>query len=247
MATTTKTDPALYRVTTARPARSRRPAVAVLAVLAGLALLTLGIALGRGSVDQPGASPSEREARDDLPSVRTEGDDRTERGAVTAATGFLHALTNRRFVTDPAVRAATIRHIVIPADRNRLAAQSGERSRPAGAGDPLAAAFAPEDGSVWRLAPIGYRIDDFTGDTAVVEVWAVQVTAGTGSADVPAAATWTTTRLPLQWTAAGWKLDLTRATTTPGPTPGAGPAAQSPDLDVVAADGRFTEYRHVVQ
>jgi hypothetical protein len=70
------------------------------------------------------------------------------------------------------------------------------------------------------------------------------VTAGTGTVDVPATATWTTTRLPLLWTQAGWKLDLAAATVAPGPTPGMGPMAQSSDLEVIAADGQFEEYRH---
>jgi len=209
-------------------------------------LLTLGIALGRGS--EGGRAPAPAHAQyDNQPAGRTAGSDRTTTGAVTAATADLTQLTSRAYVSDPAVRAETIRAIGLPADRDRLATRAADPTRPGAPGDPLAAAFAPPDGSAWRLTPIGYRLDSFTINRAVVEIWAVQVTAGAGTVDVPASATWTTTRLPLVWAEGAWRLDLAAATTTPGPTPGAGPVAQSPDLDVIAADRRFEVYGHVVR
>ena len=242
---TTRTAPPVWRVTTARRARSARPALAVGASLAALVLLTVGIALGRASAGGDTSSPPPASGRQSVEQPgRTTGSDRTEHGAVTAATAYLAALSTRAYITDPIARADTIRAIVVPADRDRLATQAASATGPAGAGSPLAAAFGPARSSVWRLAPAGYRLDTFTTDRAVVEIWAVQVTAGTGTVDVPATATWTTTRLPLLWTEDGWRLDLVAASTTPGPTPGMGPMAQSSDLEVIAADGQFEEYRH---
>lgn len=242
---TTRTAPPVWRVTTAHRARSARPALAVGASLAALVLLTVGIALGRASAggDAQSPPPASSQQETERPG-RTTGRDRTGHGAVTAATDYLAALTTRAYITDPGARADTIRAIVVPADRDRLATQAEEATGTAGAGNPLAAAFGPRRSTVWRLTPAGYRLDTFTTDRAVVEIWAVQVTAGAGTIDVPATATWTTTRLPLLWTEAGWKLDLAVATTTPGPTPGMGPMAQSSDLEVIAADGQFEEYRH---
>lgn len=245
-AATTTRDQSVWHVTTARRARSRRPALAVVAGLCALALLTVGIALGRGSVEDPAPVPAISPHADDH-HARTADAGRTETGAVATATNFLTTLTSRPYVSDPIFRAETLRAIALPDDRDRLADRARDAARPGAPGDPLGAAFAPPDISAWRFVPLGYRIDAFTGGRAVVEIWAVQVTAGAGTVDVPATATWTTTRLPLVWAESAWKLDVARASTEPGPTPGAGPAAQSADLDVIAADQRFEEYRHDVR
>jgi hypothetical protein len=242
---TTRPAPPVWRVTTARRAHSARPALAVGASLGALVLLTVGITLGRASGGGHAASPKSEFGQQGVERPgRTTGSDRTEHGAVAAATAYLAALSTRAYITDPIARADTIRAIVVPADRDRLATQAADATGAAGSGSALAAAFGPPRSSAWRLAPAGYRLDTFTTDRAVVEIWAVQVTAGTGTVDVPATATWTTTRLPLLWTQAGWKLDLAAATVAPGPTPGMGPMAQSSDLEVIAADGQFEEYRH---
>lgn len=243
---TTRHAPPVWRVTTARRARSARPALAVGAFLGALVVLTVGIALGRASTGGDGQSPPPTSGQQQgvARSRHTTGSDRTEHGAVVAATAYLGALSTRAYITDPVARADIIQAIVVPVDRDRLATQAAGATGTAGAGSPLAAAFGPPRSSAWRLAPAGYRLDTFTTDRAVVEIWAVQVTAGTGPVHVPATATWTTTRLPLLWTQAGWKLDLGAATVVAGPTPGMGPMAQSSDLEVIAADGRFEEYRH---
>lgn len=250
---TTRPAPPVWRVTTARRSRSARPALAVCAALTALALVTLGIALGRASVGDGPTPPVPRSAGDgDERNAGTRMGQHTERGAVAAATDYLAVLSSRGFIADPAVRTDAIRAIVVPADRDRLAAQgagTGDTARsdgdvPAGA---IGAAFGPANSTAWRTTPLGWRFDSFSSERAVVEVWAVQVSAGAGQVDVPAAATWTTTRLPLQWVEGDWKLDLAAAATIPGPTPGLGQLAQSPDLEVIAADGQFQEYRHVPQ
>ena len=170
---------------------------------------------------------------------------------MAAATDYLALLSARGFITDPAVRADTIRAIALPADRDQLAAQADGSGGPTGSTDSdvpagaIGAAFGPASSTAWRTTPVGWRIDTFTAERAVVEVWSVQVSAAAGAVDVPATATWTTTRMPLLWAEGAWKLDLAHAATTPGPTPGMGPLAQSPDLEVIAADRQFQEYRHV--
>jgi hypothetical protein len=247
----TRSDQSVWRVTTARRSRSARPALALCAALAALALGTLGIVLGRASAAGDPAPPVPPSiSGDDEQDSGTSGGQRTEEGAVAAATDYLAVLSSRGFIADPAVRTDALMAIVVPADRDRLAAQAADTRDTAGSrGDvptgAIGAAFGPAHSTAWRTAPLGWRIDTFTTERAVVEVWSVQVSAGAGQVDVPAAATWTTTRMPLQWAEGAWKLDLADAVTTAGPTPGMGPLAQSPDLEVIAADGQFEEYRHV--
>jgi hypothetical protein len=249
----TRSDPSVWRVTAARRTRSARPAIAVCAALAALVLLTFGIALGRASVGDDPTPPSPPSVPSGQRGAAANGaSQHTESGAVASATDYLAVLFSRGFITNPAVRADAIRAIAVPADRSRLAAQAGERSRTDSTdgdvpGGTIGAAFGPVNSTAWRTTPVGWRLDTFTAERAVVEVWSVQISAGAGQVDVPAASSWTTTVMPLVWAEGAWKLDLSAATTTPGPTPGLGPFAQSPDLEVIAADGQFKEYRHVVE
>jgi hypothetical protein len=238
-----------------RPGRSRKPLAAVaVAVVAALLLITLGIALGRASVsprplDNGGTAPPSRDfigPRATVDGVGV-GWKRSADGAVAAATAYLVGINGRSYVADAAKRRRIVTAIAVPDQREALAGRAGAIVRPRAPGDPFAAAFAAKQMSAWRLVPLGYRVESYDEHAAVVSVWAVQVSAGVGSANVPATARWSTTTLPLRWAENDWKLDVAAARSAAGPSPGAAPGAQSSDLDVIAVDGSFAEYAHAAR
>ena len=239
------------RITHVRPPRrtKRRQSVAVLVVLGILA----GVASASGWVAPRSATtraPTARARRRGTSRATPAGDGlpgwpRTDAGAVAAATAYLMSLNTRGAVSDPTARAAVVRAIAVPEQRDALADQvRARRRRPTGPGDLFAAAFADERSSAWRMVPVGYRVDAYDDSSARISVWTVQVIAGVGSANVPATALWATTTLPLQWHEDTWKLDLANATGELGPAPGLGRLPLSSDLDVIAADQGFREYGH---
>ena len=238
------------RITHVRPPRrtKRRQSVALLVVLGILAGVALGIGLGRASVrDDPstdGTGSSQRDESSEPAGDGLPGWPRTDAGAVAAATAYLMSLNTRGAVSDPTARAAVVRAIALPEQRDALADQSAIAASPTGPGDLFAAAFADERSSAWRMVPVGYRVDAYDDSSARISVWTVQVIAGVGSANVPATALWATTTLPLQWHEDTWKLDLANATGELGPAPGLGRLPLSSDLDVIAADQGFREYGH---
>jgi hypothetical protein len=240
-----------------RPGRGRKPlrtAAVAVAVVAALLLITLGIALGRASVaprplDNGGTAPPSHGfigPRATVDGVGV-GWERSADGAVAAATAYLVGINGRSYVADAEKRRRILTAIAVPDRREALAGRAGAIVRPQAPGDPFAAAFAAKQTSAWRLVPLGYRLESYDEHATVVSVWAVQVTAGVGSANVPATARWSTTTLPLRWAENDWKLDLAAARGAPGPSPGAAPGAQSSDLDVIAVDGSFAEYAHAAR
>jgi len=234
--------------------RSPRRSAAVAAIIvAALLLIALGIALGRASVlhrpPDSGASPPRNDSvgpRAGVDGVGV-GWQRSVDGAVAAATEYLVGINSRAYVANAPKRRRIVTAIAVPDQRTALSGQAGEVVRPEAPGEPFAAAFAAPKASAWRLVPLGYRVESYEDNAAVISVWSVQVTAGVGSANVPATARWSTTTLPLRWAENDWKLDFPAARSTPGPSPGIAPGAQSSDLDVIATDGSFEEYTHAAR
>lgn len=223
------------------PAPGRRLAVAAAAAVVAVLLVAIGAVLGRGSAEQPTLGAAPQEAAAGVPEIRPPGPGRTREGAVAAATAYLLRITSRGYVTDPAERRRTVRDIAIPSARDDLLQRLGDRAAPP-PGDPFAAAYAPPRSSAWRTVPVGHRVVAFTGGSAVVEIWNVQLAAGPGSAAVPAIATWAVATMPLVWVDGGWRLDFDRARSVPGPTPATAAGTLSSDLEVAAADTRFARY-----
>jgi len=227
----------------------RRAALIVLLLIVALALVTVGIGLGRASKADDSRSgvndgrvttSTSTDTTDDVPV----GWSRTEDGAVGAAVAYLALLNSRGYVTSPETRADVVRAIAVPDQRDRIANQVALDTAPASEGDLFAAAFAADGASAWRYVPVGYRIDGYTDNAAQVSVWGVQITAGTGSANVPATSIWGTTRVSLVWAESTWKLDLRAGTSIAGPTPAIRPGTLSSDLEVIAAHNDFGELDH---
>ncbi|GAB3589346.1 hypothetical protein GCM10027446_01440 [Angustibacter peucedani] len=222
---------------TRQDARSWRRRIAWLITL--VALIAAAFALGVRSArpNNRDRTPPGRVASPVTPSADS-GTPKT--AAVEAALNALSGLTSRDFVVDAAARARIIAAVATREDA-AAATRSGQPSGEGGGSGPMAAAFAPESVSAWRLVPVGVRTVGCSDTECTVAVWSVQLSASTGEPAAPARATWATTSLPMVWTdAAGWRLRLSELTTSAGPTPGLpSSSAQSSDLDVVAAGRQF--------
>jgi hypothetical protein len=224
--------------------RARLLHAAALALLMLLALV-VGFVVGRGTdtraADSPPAvAPSRGGAPDRAP-----GADRDAVAAARAATTALLALSSRGYVTDPATRVRVLRQVATDADVAALSAELAQRVTPSADADPAAAAFAAPRLSAWRLVPLGYQVSGCSPTECTVRIWSVQITASTGRPPAAAAAAWGTSTLPMSWRdRGGWRLRVSAATATPGPTPPAVPteATTSSDLEIVAADHHFTPY-----
>jgi hypothetical protein len=69
---------------------------------------------------------------------------------------------------------------------------------------------------LFRLVPLGYRLEGYDAQSARVALWNVILVVGPDAAG--ATATWSTARLALRYTAAGWRL-ASWGPDTPGPAP----------------------------
>lgn len=245
----TRTTPSHGR-TGGRP--PRRGVIVVALLIGALLLITLGMALGRASVphrlpDSPDAAPPATPVGPG-PKANVDGVgigwQRSTDGAIAAATVYLVGINGRGYVAVAPTRRRIILAIADPDQRAELATKADEVVRPEAPGEPFAAAFAEPKASAWRLVPLGYRVESYADDSAVISVWAVQITAGVGSANAPATARWSTTTLPLRWVEDDWKLDVAAARSVPGPSPATALGSQSGDLEVIATDSSFEEYAH---
>lgn len=102
-----------------------------------------------------------------------------------------------------------------------------------GAADPQAVADYSRAGAVVRGAPLGYRIDRYTADSASVAIWSVAIAAASSD---QAESQWRTLVVDLAWTPAGWRV-----------TNGAGvdgPAPSTPTRELAAEAAGFRSFRH---
>lgn len=208
---------------------------------AGALLLAIGIAIGTrvGSSDGRAPAPATVAGSDEAtpaPSDERAGaGDRTHAGAVVAATAYVGALdgsaildAERLHRTLTAVASADALPGLIQA-YEQAASLTRER---------LGVGTAPEPIVIVRAAPVGYRVDEFTRDTATVSIWRVGIV-GSGATMEPRQA-WRTETVTLVWERAEWKVASFRS--TPGPTPPLGPSAVVPAADLFTSIPQFEEF-----
>lgn len=205
-----------------------------------LALLAVGIAIGRSTVDTPepqavapattDASPSARPRRSDDTSRRTRsGAVRAARLAVTAFDGdvLLDSTRVRQVVGRIAAReaqAALVDAFV------RASAQTRAK---------LGVDTIPRPVTLLRSIPAGYRVEHFTPNEATVSIWYVGIV-GSGASIEPQQS-WRTQIVAVTWESGEWKVrsfDSAR-----GPTPPlSGAETASTPSDLFEAASRFTEF-----
>ena len=221
----------------------RRHALVLAGVVAALALLTIGMALGSRIASQESAATTttalatgERPATDRPTPVPA---DRTRAGAVAAAVRSITAF-NGDVLLEPARLHAVVARIASLASRLSCSKRSPKPAhRRARSWEPTR---SPQPVIVLRSVPVGYRVEGFSRDEATVSVWYIGIV-GSG-ATVQPQQSWRTQVVSLVWENETWKVGTFAS--SPGPTPplSTAEAAQAPG-DLFDAIPRFEEFERV--
>lgn len=188
-------------------------------VLAALALIVLGVVIGwvtdtgddpeRG--EQPSADVGPTRTVDGVPV----GYERSRGGAVAAALNYGRVSARPEFVTDPGRRMEILRTLATPEAARRYEKQ-GAAALASLAETPLYRATREGTPTIWQTTPLGYRVERYSDDEAVVMAWSV----GTfGVGDAPPRAIFGSDTARLRWRDGDWKLAGDAGREEQGPTP----------------------------
>lgn len=163
------------------------------------------------------------------------GYERTETGAIAAATHFELIIGNTLMLND-ARRTAAIAAMAHPeyveALQSRMTdfVRNVERGLNVGVG---------EAKGIYRVAPMGYRVNSYSADEAIIAIWAASA-ASLGP--IEARAGWSTSTVKLGWVNEDWRLIETSS--KPGPTPQPFTSQPTPPAEYEALAGSFTGYTY---
>ena len=185
-------------------------------LVAALALVFLGVLIGWATDGGEGSERGDRPNADvgptDIVNGIPVGYERSREGAAAAALAYATALARPEFITDPARRSAILDAIAT----SDAARRYGRRNYTAIAQLPVYRATRAGQPSVWQATPLGYRIDAYTEDEAMVSTWSIAI-AGAGQASPTASFGIGGGRL--RWQDEDWKFAGDVGTTQDGPTP----------------------------
>ena len=179
-------------------------ATAIVVLVAGV---LLGFALDDAEVPKAApAAPSEGPGPNGEVDGVPVGYAKTEEGAVAAATNFT-LLTTRDALVEEEALARALQTLAAPAwqDDARSQAETGAKF--------LSNRYGP--GAQIAGAVLRYNVAEFTGDTAVVDLWAVSVATGTKRPTVDEI--WSTLTVSLAWVDGDWR--VTASASEQGPAP----------------------------
>lgn len=210
----------------------------VVALLAGLLIgrLTAGGDDDGKSSPQGGAGSGPGPARsvDGVPT----GYARTREGAVAAATNYLTVLSSDAVLNngrrDAAIRAMADSSFA-PRFLRQTAAANAQLER-----GPLGAGLRGGAPTVFQAGQLGYRIDSYNADAAIVSIWNVALI-GNATSVAPQVA-WQTNTFRLRW-AGDWKLAGYRGEQGPTPALPRG-TAPTPPTGFVQRAGTFKGFRY---
>lgn len=216
-------------------------------VVAALALLAIGIAIGSRI-----ASPRESSPRVVATTLRPgttapptrgrptpEPTTHTRAGAVTAAAQAITAFDGD-VLLEPVRLHAVVTRIASAASRARLIEAFNQASAQTRA--KLGADTVPRPVIVLRSIPIGYRVERFSAGEATVAVWYVGIV-GSG-ATVQPQQSWRTQIVTLTWEGDAWKVSSFESAAGPTPPLSTAEIAEAPG-ELFAAIPRFEEFERV--
>jgi hypothetical protein len=166
-----------------------------------------------------------------------------QQGAVAAAANYARVLSSTLILDRPKRRAA-IEALAAPETlaRQQRAFDQAVASLSKGLG---VADGATQDGTVLlRAIPVGWRLEEYTGERATVAIWITSVLGALGGPPdgVPVREAWGTTRVKLRWVDGDWK--QLQSTTTDGPVPIADSATPTAASQLIPEAQQFKEFNY---
>jgi len=151
------------------------------------------------------------------------GYSRTRDGAAAALVNYSVVLSGMVFKPE-AQRAAALRVMGTSGFAADAAARL-RRARTAAASTPIGRGLRHGARTVYRGAPIGYRVVRYSQDEAVIETWAFGVVAN--DAGLGPQMSFQTSTSTLRWTQGDWKLAASTSVTGPSPAVSGSPGSSA--------------------
>jgi hypothetical protein len=171
------------------------------------------------------------------------GYEHSKQGAVAAAANYARVLSST-LILDRTKRRAAIEALAAPEtlDRQQRAWDQavGELTKALGVPDGGA-----KDGTVLlRAVPVGWRLEQYTGDRATVAIWVTSVlgTLGGSPGGMPVREAWGTTTVKLRWVDGDWK--QLQQTNKDGPVPIADTATPTAAAQLIPEAQQFKEFTY---
>jgi hypothetical protein len=167
----------------------------------------------------------------------------SQQGAVAAAANYARVLSSI-LILDRSERRAAIEALAAPETlaRQQRAFDQAVASLSKGLGVTDGAA---QDGTVLlRAVPVGWRLEEYSGDRATVAIWVTSVLGALGGPPdgVPVREAWGTTTVKLRWVDGDWK--QLQSTTTDGPVPIADSATPTAASQLIPEAQQFKEFNY---
>jgi hypothetical protein len=213
----------------------------VVVALIALCLVAGGVLIGRtlGTSPRPSAATAVTTTETAAPAGAQAVFADTRAGAASAAASYVAALGGPALL-DPTRLRAIVRRVVAPSVLPELERAYAEAATSAQIR--LGLNGQPKPIVILRSAPVGYRIERFSPNRAVVAVWDVGVV-GSG-ANIDPQASWRTEHVTLIWDGGIWKAAEFRSASGPTP-PLAEGDPETPPADLFASVPALRTYGDV--
>jgi hypothetical protein len=166
----------------------------------------------------------------------------SRQGAVAAAANYTRVLTSE-LILDKASRHKAIDTLAAPEARARLQRTLDQEVSLLRKSLGMTAA---DDGTqvLLRATPVGWRVEEYSGDAATVAVWMTSVGGSVSGArgPVPIREAWGTTTVKLRWVDGDWK--QVEHTSSDGPVPIADVSPPTAAADLVGQANEFKEFTY---
>jgi hypothetical protein len=167
----------------------------------------------------------------------------SEQGAVAAAANYAKVLSSE-LILDKSSRRAAIAALAAPETlaRQQRAFDQAVASLTKGLG--VGAAGATDGTVLLRAVPVGWRLEEYTGNRATVAIWVTSVLGSLNgpTGGVPVQEGWGTTTVQLRWVGGDWK--QLQSTTTEGPAPVADSATPTAPSQLIPEAQEFKEFTY---